>query len=110
MVKGKHTAGERKGIGAAIVVVSTLLCMISGTNQLGACFNPAVGVSVTINALIRLGSEQYISHYLYAYTLGPALGGCLAGLFHIFHAKAHAPDNEEIQELRRDEKDELLHN
>ena len=49
MVKGHHTAGERKGIGAAIVVVFTLLCCIAGTNKLGACFNPAVGIALTSN-------------------------------------------------------------
>ncbi len=92
MVKGKHTAGERKGLGAALVVVSTLLCMISGTNKLGACFNPAVGVSVTLNSIFWLGSgKSYLFHYLYAYMLGPILGGILAGMLHILHAKAHVP-------------------
>ena len=28
---------------------------------------------------------------MYAYTLGPALGGLLAGLFHMIHRKAHRP-------------------
>ena len=32
MVKGEHTAGDRKGVCAALCVVSTLLCVISGTN------------------------------------------------------------------------------
>ena len=49
MVKGKHTAGDRVGIGAAMCVVLTLLCVISATNKFGACFNPAVGVSLTTN-------------------------------------------------------------
>ena len=49
MVKGEHTAGDRKGIGAAICVVVTLMCCIASTNKFGACFNPAVGVSLTIN-------------------------------------------------------------
>ena len=56
MVKGQHTAGARKGIGAAICVVVTLLCCISGTNKLGACFNPAVGIALTTNSILWLGS------------------------------------------------------
>jgi len=49
MVKGKHTAGDRKGIGAAMCVVLTLLACIAATNKFGACFNPAVGVALTTN-------------------------------------------------------------
>ena len=57
MVKGEHTAGDRKGICAALCVVSTLLCVISATNTLGACFNPAVGVSLTSYSVWRLKTE-----------------------------------------------------
>ena len=49
MVKGEHTAGDRKGIAAAICVVLTLMCCIAATNKFGACFNPAVAVSLTVN-------------------------------------------------------------
>ena len=49
MVKGEHTAGDRKGIGAAMCVVVTLLAVISATNKFGACFNPAVGIALTTN-------------------------------------------------------------
>ena len=52
MVKGQHTAGDRVGVGAAMVVVLTLLCCISGTNKFGACFNPAVGVALTTNSVM----------------------------------------------------------
>ena len=91
MVKGKHTAGDRKGIGAAMVVVLTLLGVIAATNKYGACFNPAVGTSLTLNQVLRLGHARKFYHYLYAYTVGPAIGGLFAGLFHIVHAKAHEP-------------------
>ena len=91
MVKGKHTAGDRKGIGAAMVVVVTLLCVISGTNKFGACFNPAVGIALTSSQMLYNGTKHYLYHYLYAYTLGPALGGLFAGLFHLIHATAHEP-------------------
>ena len=91
MVKGEHTAGDRKGIGAAMCVVATLTCIIAGTNQLGACFNPAVGITLTANSIFMLGKAHFRYHYLYAYTLGPVLGGLIAGLFHIFHREAHKP-------------------
>ena len=93
MVKGKHTAGERVGIGAAMVVCLTLLCVIAATNALGACFNPAVALSASLNSVFWLGNNEYLYHYLYAYTLGPAMGGLLAGCFHCLHAKAFEPDD-----------------
>jgi len=93
MVKGQHTAGDRVGVGAAMCVVVTLLCCIAGTNKLGACFNPAVGIALTTNAMLYMGKQHYLYHYLYAYTLGPALGGLCAGLFHIFHAPLHEDDD-----------------
>ena len=49
MVKGQHTAGDRKGIGAAMCVVLTLMAVIAATNKFGACFNPAVAVALTTN-------------------------------------------------------------
>ena len=91
MIKGDHTKGERVGVSAAIAVVFTLMCCIAGTNSLGACFNPAVGLALTSNSIAMLGSAHFRYHYLYAYTLGPALGGLCAGLFHIFHREHHKP-------------------
>ena len=55
MVKGEHTAGDRKGLAAAFVVVLTLLCCIAATNKFGACFNPAVGIALTVNQILWLG-------------------------------------------------------
>ena len=93
MVKGKHTAEGRVGIGAAMVVCLTLLCCIAATNALGACFNPAVALAAALNSTLWLGWNHYLYHYLYAYTLGPAIGGLLAGCFHVLHAKAFEPDD-----------------
>ena len=108
MVKGEHTAGDRQGIGAAMCVVVTLLCVISGTNKFGACFNPAVGIALTSNSIfLKATGGHYLYHYVYAYTLGPALGGLIAGLFHIFHAKAHEP-HDEHREFDSHQKENLL--
>ena len=109
MVKGKHTAGDRKGIGAAMCVVLTLLCVIAGTNKFGACFNPAVGIALTSSQILYNGSQHYLYHYLYAYTLGPALGGLFAGLFHHIHAPAHEPV-EENREFSHEQKETFLNN
>jgi glycerol uptake facilitator-like aquaporin len=108
MVKGKHTAGDRRGIGAAIVVVSTLMCMISGTNSLGASFNPAVSVALTTNSVLYYDPQSYMYHYLYAYMLGPYAGGLLAGLFHLWHAKGHAPEDKQGQYAQQVDHDGLL--
>ncbi len=91
MIKGEHTAGDRKGLAAAATVVLTLLCCIAATNKLGACFNPAVGIAVTTNSIVWIGKEHYLYHYLYAYTLGPAAGGLMAGFFYNMFEEAHKP-------------------
>ena len=102
MVKGKHTAGDRKGVCAAICVVASLCAIVTGTNKLGASFNPAVAIAITTNSVARFDlpvpfNQTALTHYLYAYTLGPAIGGLLAGIFHLFHAKLHDPDHTEGQ-------------
>ena len=75
-----------------MAVVVTLLCCICATNNYGACFNPAVGVTLTLNSMFYFGKASYLHHYAYAYTLGPALGGLCAGLFHLLHREAHKPE------------------
>lgn len=96
MVKGEHTAGDRKGVCAAMCVTATLLTCITGTTRLGACFNPAVGISLSAFSVMKYSTfyenTHFMTHYTYAYTLGPALGGLLAGLFHLVHKKAFEPD------------------
>lgn len=93
MVKGKHTAGDRVGVVAAACVVATLMCVISGTNRLGACFNPALGTGLTTYSVLRTDTEDnnYLYHYLWCYIIGPYIGGLAAGMFHMLHAKAFEP-------------------
>jgi len=45
----------------------------------GGCFNPAIGVALTIT-----GNSNYKS--LWIYLIGPLAGGLLAGLFNLAHA------------------------
>ena len=102
MVKGKHTADGRGGVHAAICVVSTLLCVISGTNSLGACFNPAVATGVTSYSVYRLSPEldrggysnEYLYAYVWCYMLGPLTGALIAGLYHnIIHKRFFEPED-----------------
>jgi len=114
MVKGEHTAGDRSGIGAAMCVVLTLMCIIAATNALGACFNPAVAIALTSNSLFMLPSDMkagnaYLYHYLYAYILGPLTGGLLAGVFHNTVAHAYAPiDQPRRRSLDSEGKENML--
>lgn len=54
-----------------------------------------------------MGKAHYLYHYVYAYTLGPAFGGLLAGLFHIFHARAHEP-HDKLKDFDSNQKENLL--
>lgn len=108
MVKGKHTAGDRKGLGAVMTVCLTLLCCAASTGNFGGAFNPAVGLALTVNGLIWMGKQHYIYHYLYAYTLGPLLGGLLAGFFHLIHAPAHE-EPDQTKDFDRTQKETLLY-
>ena len=105
MVKGKHTAGVSDGMSGPIAVVLTLLGMIAVGNKFGAAYNPAVGIALIANQVIMQGKLLYLYHYLYAYTLGPALGGTVAGFFHLIHKQLHEPEHH-----HPDEKQEQLLN
>ena len=87
MVKGKHTAPTGDGMLGASTVVLTLAGLIQTAMRLGPVFNPAVAVAFyTLDAW--QGSDKIYTHYTYAYILGPALGGIIAGLFYTMHEKA----------------------
>ena len=107
MVKGKYTADARVGIGAAMCVVLTLLCCISASNKLGACFNPAVGSTLTINSILYLGKQHRLYRYAYAYIAGPFIGALCAGVFHNLHAPSHEPE-EEHREFDASQKEKML--
>lgn len=96
MVKGRNTAPTSDGIAGAVGVVATLMGMIKTGMRLGACYNPAVGVALVVNALLwKEDTNGYITHYAYAYLAGPAIGGAAAGIFHLMHANAFKKDEQE---------------
>ena len=62
--------------------------MVKAGGRLGACYNPAVAVTLTVNSVLYLdNTENYLSHYFKTYFFGPLLGGILAGLFHFLHKR-----------------------
>ena len=96
IIKGKGTnpAGENDAIGAFAVAVG-LLAIIMLDGRVGACFNPAVGITQTLYQVSQWpdgdGSSQSrdaLTRYLWAYTVGPAAGGALAGLVFLYHKNA----------------------
>lgn len=90
MIKGKNTAPTSDGVVGALAVVATLYGLIFVALHNGPCMNPAVAVSFTLLEVSATPNRNNVySHYLYAYTLAPALGGILAGLFAICHRKKH---------------------
>ena len=73
-----------------MAVIATLYGMIFVAMKNGPCMNPAVAVAFTILEVFATTNPNGVyTHYLYAYTAGPALGGIIAGLFALFHKKLH---------------------
>lgn len=90
MVKGKNTGASRDGVFVALCISLTLYALILISYHAGACFNPAVAVGSTTLQLWQLDNTNgYLSHYFYAYTLGPLAGGLLAGIFFRVHEQCH---------------------
>ena len=88
MVKGKVTSPTTDRIAGALSICLTLLALIRTGGQLGGAFNPVVGQILTFHSLSHLDNEnEMLSHYMYAYTIGPMIGGALAGLFYRGHKK-----------------------
>ena len=93
MVKGLRTAPSADGVAGALSIVLTLLGCIRVGGKLGGCMNPAVGLSVGTFSQFNLEDvNSSLSHYIYAFILGPALGGVLAGAFSLMHRKHFEPE------------------
>ena len=78
-------------------VALSLAGLIQVATRLGPVFNPAVAIAfIVLDVWQTENPNKIYSHYTYAYTLGPALGGILAGFFHLLHAKAFAEKKEPL--------------
>lgn len=85
MLKGPRTGPTKDGIHVALTVGFVLWGLITIDYHTGACYNPAIALGNTVLQVKELeNTNNYLTHYLYAYTCGPALGGFLAGLFYLF--------------------------
>ena len=89
IVKGKNTKPQKSDAIAAFAVALALLTCIQIDAYDGPCFNPAIGISQTVYQWSQLRNsitaDSYLYEYLWAYTLGPALGGAIAGIAFKFH-------------------------
>jgi len=98
MVKGMRTSPSADGMAGALAIVLTLLACIQTGGKLGGCFNPAVGLSVGTFSLFHLEDVNgSLAHYMYAFILGPLLGGALAGGFSLIHSKKFDPKGQEAE-------------
>ena len=103
MVKGISAKNplSKDGAAGALAVMATLYGMIWVGMNAGPCFNPAVGIAFSIIELWQTTNpNNAYTHYLYAYTLGPAIGGIIAGAWSIAMKKM------EIEPHNRDTKTE----
>ena len=92
MVKGISAESPTSGDGAAgaLAVIGTLYGMIQVGMQAGPCFNPAVAIAfISLEIWQTTNSNNIYSHYVFDYTVGPAVGGLLAGAFSILLRKTH---------------------
>jgi len=85
MVKDPLTAPSEEGYYNCWTVGITLLsCICLAGGVTGAALNPVVGLCINIFMNWNLGQSYW--HLMWIYTLGPFVGGALAGIFHHYHA------------------------
>jgi len=86
MVKGLRTSPTADGVAGALAICLTLLACITAGGKLGGCFNPAVGAVVSTFSQFHLENvNSSLTHYMYAFNIGPFLGGLAAGSFNLLH-------------------------
>ena len=93
VIKGKITSPTEDGAFGAFAVALALYGLIKLDDKIGACFNPAVGLVQSIYGVMELQhsglySASTLTRYMWAYILGPAIGGLLAGIAQLFHRGA----------------------
>ena len=98
MVKDMRTSPTADGMAGALAIVLTLLACIKTGGKLGGCFNPAVSVAVGTFSLTHVEDVNgALAHYIYAFILGPLLGGAAAGAFSLLHSKHFEPDTKGLE-------------
>jgi len=90
MLKGQYTGLTKDGIHVGLAEALVLWALITLDYHTGACFNPAVAIGQTFFQMQNLKNiNSWLSHYLYAYILGPAIGGVCAGFFFLLRETCH---------------------
>lgn len=101
ILKGERTAPTKDLIHVGLTVALTLWGLITLDYHTGACFNPAVAISQTFFQMQHLeNTNSWLSHYLYGYTMGPLVGGGVAGLFFLMHEKCHMEPESQQPDLQ----------
>lgn len=96
-VTGKHTVGPDLGVWGLQAICLILWAMISVDGFTGASFNPALAIGQTIFMVwwYPYNPQRVLTHYLWQYAVGAALGGVLAGLAYQLHHKMFIKEHEE---------------
>ena len=111
MLKGQLTGPSKDGVLIALTVALTLGGLIQVANHHAASFNPAVSLALTVFQTQAMENEGgYLTHYFYAYFVGPLLGGFLAGVFSRFHGPIHAASEDQKPAAREEEQNPLINN
>jgi len=111
MLKGARTNPSNDGALQALTVALTLGGLIQVANHHAASFNPAVTLALTIFQTQALDNDNgYLSHYYYAYFVGPLIGGFLAGLFARIHRPLHEDQPKSLPQSQDEERASLLRN
>jgi len=100
-VTGKHTKGPDLGIWGVPAICLVLWALINVDNFTGASFNPALAIGTYVMGLIwyPYNPQGVVTHYMWQYILGAALGGIFAGIFYHMHAKICKSMDEYAQDL-----------
>ena len=104
MIKGlAGPAPTKDGVAGALAVVGTLYGLIFVALKAGPCLNPAVAVAFTLMETIFTDNPNgAYTHYFYTYTVGPAIGGALAGLFALINERCHHSQQVLAEDEERD--------
>ena len=98
ILKSDRTSPTKDGIHGALTTALVLWALMTLNYHTGACFNPAVAIGQTYFQVQNLANKDclWLSHYLYIYTGGPALGGLAAGILFWVFEKCHKKDDQHL--------------